>query len=233
MYFQSVTTAKLIFSHRKINCLINPDSVKFLGVMVDPKLSWEQHINYICGKLAKNLFVLRNLSNLVNVNVLLLAYHALISSHMTYAIIIWGHSSHTYRVFKIQRRAIRAITGKGYREDVKSDFVRLKVLTFPCLYIYHSLVYAKTKLPSYLTNGDIHNHATRITDRIRPNYLRLESSRYTANYYGPQFLNKLPTEIVHLPLRQYKYKIKTFLVNKAFYSVNEFFNFTTSVDDFM
>ena len=32
---------------------------KFLGVIIDDKLSWKNHVSYLCKKVAKNMGILR------------------------------------------------------------------------------------------------------------------------------------------------------------------------------
>lgn len=50
-------TQQMYFSLREIPPSDDPNSVKFLGVYIDSKLTWEAHINYVSGKLASHLFV--------------------------------------------------------------------------------------------------------------------------------------------------------------------------------
>ena len=64
-------------------------SLKFLGVIVDNKLNWSNHINFICNKLSKNIGVLYRLKSLAK-TVLKLFYNTLIIPHINYCIILRG-----------------------------------------------------------------------------------------------------------------------------------------------
>ena len=66
-------TAKMLFTHRTTT-LVNPESVRFLGVTLDPALSWEGHIDYLAKKISKNIFLIRNLVNLLPGDILRMAY---------------------------------------------------------------------------------------------------------------------------------------------------------------
>lgn len=123
--------------------------VQFLGVVLDPKLQWDKHVDVLSSKLNKSLFVLRNLRRCVSSDVLKTAYYAVFHSHLSYAILAWGHTPHIYRVFGIQRKALRIITGLGYRDDCRGEYVGMQLLTVPCVFILECLLYVRQNLSLY------------------------------------------------------------------------------------
>lgn len=211
-------TTNMIFSHRKTN-FINPESQKLLGVLLDPVLSWGEHVIHVAQKLSKNIYLLRCLSKLLPKEALLSAFHALISSHLCYAITTWGHSCHASRLFALQRKALRIISDVPYRDDVRSKFISNKVLTLPSMYILYATLAAKQNCT--VKNGDFHNYQTRIRDHFRLPSLRLNSSR-NSNYFGPMFFNLLPDSWKQLPSNKLKSILKTHLLSSAYYDINEF-----------
>ena len=44
------------------------DKTKFLGVIIDNKLSWKEHVNYICGKIARGIGVIIKARAFLNKN---------------------------------------------------------------------------------------------------------------------------------------------------------------------
>jgi hypothetical protein len=52
-------------------------SMRYLGVVLDQNLTWREHINAVCDKVAKGIGILRFLSHQKSVNFLLPIYNAL------------------------------------------------------------------------------------------------------------------------------------------------------------
>lgn len=202
----------------------NNDAVKFLGIHLDPKLSWENHINELTKKLMKKIYLIRSLSNMLSPECLKQVYFAYFHSVMSYAILIWGHSSHMAKIFKNQRRCIRLIANIGYRTDCRDAYRSLRILTTPCVYILECLTYIRNNCDNYNVNRDYHSYSTRINNDFRINYLRLCKSRDSVNYYAPMCYNVLPERVRDLPPISFKRVMKTYLISKCFYSVQEFLN---------
>ena len=68
-------------------------STKYLGVVVDEKLNWSAHINYIHSKLCKASYILSKLRHYVNINTLKMIYYSLAYPHLSYCITAWGGAS--------------------------------------------------------------------------------------------------------------------------------------------
>lgn len=217
-------TMNMIFSHRNLDSANNPKCIKFLGVYLDPLLTWEHQIDSMVKKLNKTLYLIRNLVHVVPMQVVKTAYFSFFHSVISYAIITWGHSAHTDRIFSIQRHVIRSMCFMGFREDVREKFKDLKILTLPSIYIYECLLFVKMNLNKYSLVSDTHPHNTRNNGHLKINYVRLNHSRGAKNYYGPLFFNKLPNTIINLSLKQFKNNIKKILIDRAFYSFDEFLN---------
>ena len=70
--------------------LSNQHFTKFLGVMIDDKLTWNAHLNKVYNKLLANKRLLMNSKNLLPEFCLRKIYFAHIYSHLTYGISVWG-----------------------------------------------------------------------------------------------------------------------------------------------
>ena len=51
---------------------------KYLGLIVDENLTWEEHIDYICGKIKRGVSVLKQIRHLIPKDALLLLYKTLV-----------------------------------------------------------------------------------------------------------------------------------------------------------
>ena len=97
-------TLHLYHNHQAINRVT---STKVLGVVIDEKLSWNQHTNQLCNTISRNIRILRKLRILPR-NVLQLLHHSLISSHLSYCATIWVFfSKHNLnRILLLQKKSI-------------------------------------------------------------------------------------------------------------------------------
>ena len=127
----------------------------------------------------------------------------------------------------MQRRVIRVMAGVGYRHGVRGVFTELGIFTLPCLYILNCILLAKRN-GDHVLHGDIHDYETRQRGQICTGYLRLQSSRYSANYYSKKFYNKMPLSYRSLSLKQLKDKTKTWLLKlkRQYYDYQEFLDDT-------
>lgn len=216
-------TQVMYFSYRSLDVFASkPQTVKFLGVWLDSHLTWEMHVNALSKKLSKNIFVIRNLTGIVSTEVLLLAYYSLFQSIYSYCLLAWGHSVHLADIFALQRRVIRIMTGRGYRDDVSDAFVSLGVLTVPSMYILVTLTYFKRHIGDYIKHSDVHLYNTRNRGDYIPDFTRLSHSRDAVNFYGPRFYNRLPVHFHTLPDSSFGRELKTYLVERAYSSIGEF-----------
>ena len=170
-------------------------SVKFLGIHVDNKLQWHAHGEETAKKVCKSIFLLRNLKGQVSDRMMRMAYFALCQSHLTYGILVWGHSCILERLFKLQRRAIRILAGAKFREHCKKHFIELNILTLPSIYILNCLIYVKSHTADYKRHNEIHSHDTRNNSALCLNKFRLKKNQNSVNYFCVKLFNKLPMSI--------------------------------------
>ena len=71
--------------------LPSEESIRFLGVTIDNKLTWTAHTNNIITKLSTNKILLGKSKYLMNQDAKRLIYFAHIHSHLTYANTVWSN----------------------------------------------------------------------------------------------------------------------------------------------
>ena len=72
------------------NAIERVSTVKFLGVVIDDKLSWGPHIKLVAIKLSKGLGILYRVRFCVPASILWIIYDSLIYPYLTYCTLVWG-----------------------------------------------------------------------------------------------------------------------------------------------
>ena len=86
--------------------------IKYLGILIDSKLSWKHHISELSKKLNRATAILAKLRNFVTKNSLKSLYFSLFQSYLSYGCLVWGFAKIEFinKIFRIQKRAIRIIS---------------------------------------------------------------------------------------------------------------------------
>ena len=80
---------------------------KLLGVHIDQELSFNDHVDYVCKKLAQRIGILRYVRHYLPFNERRDFYNAIIKPVMMYGSLIWGSTStnNLRRVFRLQKKS--------------------------------------------------------------------------------------------------------------------------------
>ena len=157
---------------QRIKCL------QFLGLYIDEKLDWHEHINKCKNKLTSALYVINKVNSYLRVSALKTIYYTLVYPYLTYGIILCGSTYKTYltKLFIIQKNIVRSILKRNDREHSHPLFTCLKLVKLNDVYeleigkcMYN---YVHRSLPHYLSDiftftHDIHIHETRQSSHIR------------------------------------------------------------------
>ena len=105
------------------------DYTKFLGVLIDSKLNWKKHIDYIRTKISKGIGIMNHVKRNLTKETLTLLYFTLIYPPLSYCIILWGAACRSIiePLLILQKRAVRYCTGSRYRAASNPLFTSLKV----------------------------------------------------------------------------------------------------------
>ena len=82
------------FELRMGNHIISRTSTyRYLGLLVDERFSWANHINEICWKLSQVAGIIYKVRTLLTKEAMMLVYHSLVGSKLRYGLICWGSAS--------------------------------------------------------------------------------------------------------------------------------------------
>ena len=115
---------------------LSKKSVKYLDIIIDDKMNWTQHINYLNAKLCKGLWVILKLKKYVNINTLKIIYYSLIYSHLKYCVTSWEKSAKTIiqPIINTQKRVIRIMTRSNCQTNSSPLFTQLQILKLCDIY---------------------------------------------------------------------------------------------------
>ena len=98
----------------------------YLGITINKHTKWDGHIKKIAIKISKASGIIFKLNDVLPYNVLITLYNALILPHLTYGVLAWGYESDI--IFKLQKRALRAVTSSRYNAHTGPLFIKMKLL---------------------------------------------------------------------------------------------------------
>ena len=121
--------------------LINSNSTKFLGLMIDSMLTWEKHIMDLSNKLNRACFTITATKTLLTWKSRKMVYYSYYHSVISYGIIFWGTSPYSSNILRIQKRIVRIITNSSKRESCRQLYKQQQILTVYGQYVYSLLMF--------------------------------------------------------------------------------------------
>jgi hypothetical protein len=122
-------------------------------------------------------------------------YFAYVHSLLSYGIILWGNSLHSYSVFKMQKRVLRIMNKSGYRDSCRQRFKNRGILPFYSQYIFSLMLSVVRNTHLYITNQDTHGVNTRHNTDFHFPTVRLTAFKEGAYFIVMKIFNHLPTNI--------------------------------------
>lgn len=195
------------------------ESVKLLGVTIDSRLTWKDHIDQVSLRVAKSAYAIRRVSKVSGEKAAIITYHALCASILNYCIEIWGHSSHLKTLFVEQKKAVRGIRWLSNSTSCKPLFQEFQILTLPCMYILRILTTIHKNRDELIRNGNSHNYHTRQRNHVIIPKNRLKTTEYLRS--AIKLYNKCQLWWNCNDI-QFKSNLKKHLLGKAYYTLEEF-----------
>lgn len=198
------------------------DCHTYLGLQIDSKFNWCNHIEYVCNKLRQFLANIIILKNRIPFKVKLMLYNSLAESYIQYGLDSYGRTYKTYlnKIYDIQLRILKNIVSVKVRNQFRDDhtglFKHCKVLP-----IHSQVKFILLKKMFFSTNNQpqpVHSVYTRSVARrelsSKPVHVNNEYGKRTTDYIVTRLINKLPIELRDkLTAINIKYKLKEHLLS--------------------
>ena len=198
------------------------NSAKYLGIIMDVKFNWIEHITYIKNKISKaigNMYKARqylNKSSLVNL------YYSYVYPYLTYCIEVWGCAcpTHLQCLFLLQKKIIRIITFSHYLAHTEPLFMSLEILPLEkifyhrcglMMYKYHNNLLPCLISQLYAKNDSIHNHNTRCSNLLRVPHDSKSFTNVSARIWN--VLNNIID--FDVPISKFKSILKQYLLSNS------------------
>ena len=228
-------TFYMIFSLRKVpedtrvtigsQVLDRQHNGKFLGVILDDKLTFREHTDLVSKKVSKLCGLFFKLKQSFPIHILIKLYYSLIYPYLTYCLLAWGSASHSqlHPILLLQKRVVRILTNSEYLAHTKPLFKELQILDIHKLHDFHTLLHmhrclVQEKYPELKARVQSlqisHGHNTR-TSLLRLPLCKNYVSRKMLLFRCIKSWNVLPAPIKgQYSFSLFKSRCKAYLVNK-------------------
>ena len=191
------------------------DHAKYLGALIDNKLSWSFHINSVKLKLSKGSGLLAKARHFVPSDTLRSLYFSFINPYIDYNLLNWGMASPTNLnpIHLKMKRVVRIMSFKGRDHQTDGLFQDLEILSLDKFikFRYGKFMWKLNNgfLPPSLANNFHMNRRNQFTN----SFSRLESLKQFVLFAGPQLWNELPSEITNKPsLNSFSNALRNYLM---------------------
>lgn len=181
-------------------------SIKYLGVILDSELKFEEHVNYICKKISKKLGVLYRCSSYLTLWTRKTVFDSIVLPHFNFAstILYLCNKSEKKRLQVLQNRAMRIILQCDWYTSSERMLSALnwldieKLLEFNALKFIHKIKlglmpkYCADKLTTF---SEVHEHNTRHREDFILDHKQKKATQNSVFFKTLVVYNTLPLDI--------------------------------------
>lgn len=202
------------------------NTTKFLGILIDDKLSWNAHTTHVCSIISKYNGIIRKVKQFLPVDSLSTLYNTLVYPYLNYCAIIWADNNNSHRdsILLLQKKIVRTCTNSLWLAHSDPLFLSLKTLKIQDLYtlqlaifmyqFYHGLLPCDLLDQNYFTtHSDVHNYNTRYANDIRIGQTNTKLAYNTIRVQGALLWNSLQSSLKNAPsIAVFKQNMKKHLI---------------------
>lgn len=192
------------------------ESTKYLGIMVDQRLSWHNHTELIMKRIRKLIWTFKTLRHVTSKKLLVQIYISLAQSVLTYCIPVWGGATKIkfLDLERAQRSLLKVMFFKPFRFSTENLYRTSDLLTVRKLYVLN-ITLAKHKTLSFnpqKTKGRRKNTVAP-TVSVKSTFAKRQYPRQSSHLYN--LLNK-ELDIYPLTYRECKNVLSKWLKSKTY-----------------
>ena len=199
--------------------------VKYLGLVVDNKLKWEEHIEYISSKIIRNIGVLKQTRAFIPQHSLQTLYTTMIEPYFRYCNIVWGQCNKTLleKLQTLQNKVARTIASLRYEDanhcKIISQYGWLSVehLIYYDLgvFMYKTINGLSPAISSFQNVKHIHQTRSATNGNLYISNVNTLAGQRAIPVAGAKLRNEIPTEIRNAEsLDTFSSKLKTYYLSQ-------------------
>ena len=199
---------------------------KFLGVQIDSKLNWANHIEYTCKKLSKCVGILAKARKKLQQPCLISLYYSFAYPYFIYCNHVWGSNFRTSleKLYLLQKKLVRIITSSHYRAHTEPLFTSNQILDIYDINAYMTAIFMynvmNAETPNLFTsfyqqNKAVHRYNTRIANDLHVPFGRTYVRKFSMRINGALIWNSIPDKIRQSKsLNIFKKAVKRFFIDR-------------------
>jgi hypothetical protein len=203
------------------NIIEQVKSFKYLGLIIDQKLNWSDHIEYVKNKISPIIGILYRGKQIIQTNMRKSIYFSFIHSHLVYVCALWGNANLNVinQLQILQNRALKIIFNKPFLYSTINLYKETQILNVDKIY-FKEIVLLMYKIENNLikcniqlqTNSDIHMHFTRNARNIHLLQVHSKTGQQSIIHRGTIFYNSLNLEMKMQDLKTFNTMVKNLLL---------------------
>ena len=199
---------------------------KFLGVIIDNKLTWKMHITYICTKISQVIGVLAKIRYKISQAAAMLIYESLIAVHFCYCNIVWGAACTSFLepLYILQKRALKIVLHLPRLTHSDDIFLKANKLSLHELFERNSLSFVYSIINHistpvfddfFVLTENVHSYATRSQGGLHTEFASKLVRKQSIKIRAPQLWASIPLSIRNSPsLSVFKKRLKIYYQSK-------------------
>ena len=130
------------------NTIARVSSTKYLGIIFDEKLTWKEHVNYICNSLLKYFGIFNHIKSFIDKSVVRQLYFSFIYSRISYGIEVFANDfkKHAVRLQIIQNKLLKLVLRMDRMTPTNTLHAHLQLLKITDIYKVKVIVFVNNIL---------------------------------------------------------------------------------------
>ena len=197
---------------------------KYLGVLIDAKLTWQPHIDYVFNKVLKFTSIFYKISCKLQIDILKMIYFAFVYPYLLYAVEIYGNTyqTHLNRLMVLNNKILRILQRAPRNTPVINLYSKFNTLTLPSLHSFqilkfvHKFIHHCDQLPPVFSayfskNSMFHSYDK---DNLHLQLSQTNLGQRSIKFKGSSLWNTLPDVIRNTPsINAFNRKLREYLIS--------------------